>query len=174
MDVEVTSRNGSSLTAETVNRANVEDFLFFEAELLDEWRLDEWLTLFEPGAKYVVPATDQPDGDAATHQVLISDPHDQIAARVRRLKSKNAHAENPHSRTRRLITNVRIRSRDADSVEVRASFLVFRIKYGVDTLFVGQYRHRLAIVGGELKFRFRAAVIDQETLASDGRVSIIL
>src|SRR5437879_4832085 len=29
-----------------VNRSDVEDFLFNEADLLDQWRLPEWLTLF--------------------------------------------------------------------------------------------------------------------------------
>jgi hypothetical protein len=31
-------------------RAEIEEFLYMEAELLDEWRLDEWLELFEEGA----------------------------------------------------------------------------------------------------------------------------
>ena len=39
----------------TVTRPLVEDFLYKEAALLDEWRLDEWLTLFEPGATYDIP-----------------------------------------------------------------------------------------------------------------------
>ena len=44
-------------------REEVEDFLYQEAELLDEWRLDEWAALFTEDARYVVPTTDLPDGD---------------------------------------------------------------------------------------------------------------
>jgi p-cumate 2,3-dioxygenase beta subunit len=44
-------------------RQEVEDFLFREAELLDNWQLDEWLALFTEDARYVVPATDYPEGD---------------------------------------------------------------------------------------------------------------
>ena len=31
---------------QNISRAEIEDFLFAEADLLDEWRLPEWLELF--------------------------------------------------------------------------------------------------------------------------------
>ncbi len=164
----------NQVVSRKVTRIEVEEFLFFEAALLDEWRLDEWLELFAPGATYIVPATDDPEGDPRTNQVLISDSYEQIQARVTRLKSRHAHAENPRSRTRRLVTNVRIVHINEDMIDVTASFLVYRIKYGTNAWFVGQYRHQLALVDGHLKFRIRRAVIDQESLSLDGRVSIIL
>ena len=43
---------------QAIARTEVEDFLFAEAELLDEWRLPEWLELFTDDAIYYVPATD--------------------------------------------------------------------------------------------------------------------
>lgn len=51
----------------------VEQFLYKEAALLDEWRLDDWLTLFTDDARYVVPATDLPDGDPQKDLVFIDD-----------------------------------------------------------------------------------------------------
>ncbi len=36
-------------------RQMVEDFLFREAELLDDWRLDDWAALFTEDARYIVP-----------------------------------------------------------------------------------------------------------------------
>ena len=36
--------------ATTVSRAEIEDFLFREADLLDNWKLDEWLTLLTDDA----------------------------------------------------------------------------------------------------------------------------
>ena len=45
---------------QNISRADVEDFLFAEAELLDEWRLPEWLELFTEDAIYYVPSTDVP------------------------------------------------------------------------------------------------------------------
>ena len=43
---------------QNVSRADIEDFLFTEADLLDEWRLPEWLELFTDDAIYYVPSTD--------------------------------------------------------------------------------------------------------------------
>jgi 3-phenylpropionate/cinnamic acid dioxygenase small subunit len=41
-----------------VTRQEVEDFLYEEAALLDEWRLEEWLQLLTEDAAYYVPSTD--------------------------------------------------------------------------------------------------------------------
>jgi len=48
--------------AATVTRAEVEDFLFHEADLLDNWKLDDWLGLLTDSAEYYVPPNDKPDG----------------------------------------------------------------------------------------------------------------
>jgi len=56
----------------SVTRAQIEDFLYREARLLDDWDLDTWLTLWaEEGTRYVVPCNDDPDGDPARDLVLI-------------------------------------------------------------------------------------------------------
>src|SRR6185503_5597239 len=46
-----------------ISREQVEDFFYYEAALLDEWRLDEWLELLTDDASYYVPSTDVPEGD---------------------------------------------------------------------------------------------------------------
>ena len=50
-------------TRNVVTRAEVEDFLYREAALLDDWKLDEWEALLTDDAAYYVPPNDQPDGD---------------------------------------------------------------------------------------------------------------
>ena len=58
----------------SVTRSDVEDFLFAEADLLDQWRLPEWLTLFTDDAKYEVPCTDlPPDASPDTNLFYIAD-----------------------------------------------------------------------------------------------------
>src|SRR5437899_4143646 len=86
----------------------VENFLVREVALLDEWRLDDWLALFTQDARYVVPATDAREADPRETLALINDDKARLDARVERLKSRHAHREFPWSRTRRLITNVRV------------------------------------------------------------------
>ena len=41
----------------------VEQLLYLEARLLDDWNLDAWLALYTPDARYIVPTTDLPEGD---------------------------------------------------------------------------------------------------------------
>src|SRR6185369_9271626 len=91
-----------------MTRTEVEEFLYHEAALLDEWRLDEWLQLLTDDARYHVPSNDAREGDPAETLFTIADDMHRLRGRVRRLQDPNAHAEFPHSRTRRLITNVRI------------------------------------------------------------------
>ena len=92
-----------------------------------------------------------------------------------RLKSRNAHAEFPHSRIRRLITNVRIISQDAARLTAVANFVVYRFRRDERIReYVGQYRHTLRIVDGALRIARRVAVIDAVELGSLGSVSFIL
>jgi p-cumate 2,3-dioxygenase beta subunit len=157
-----------------VTRQQVEDFLFQEAALLDEWRLDEWLALFETDATYEVPTTDRPNEDPHRSQYYVWDDYELLTARVKRLKSKHAHAENPHSRTRRLVTNVRLGEMSASSLEVRAAFLIYKIRDGNVDQFIGRYEHTLAANGEGLRFRKRRAVLELEVLRPGGRLSFIL
>ena len=100
--------------AATVTRAEVEDLLYYEAELLDSWRLDDWLGLLTEDATYYVPPNDKPDGDHRYTLFIIADDIVRLRERVIRLKDPNCHAEYPPSRTRRLIGNVRITGVDGD------------------------------------------------------------
>jgi p-cumate 2,3-dioxygenase beta subunit len=154
-------------------REMVEDFLYQEAALLDQWQLDEWLTLFTADGRYLVPSTDLPDGDPRTDLVFIDDDMVRLRARVERLKSRHGHREYPSSRTRRFITNIIIK-RTEDAIVVTSSFLIYRFRMGESSPYVGWYEHRLQPVDGELKIRRRKAVLDMEALSEHGAVSIIL
>ena len=112
--------------AATVTRAEVEDFLYHEADLLDSWRLDEWLGLLTDSAEYYVPPNDKPDGDHRFTLFTVADDIVRLRERVIRLKDPNCHAEYPPSHTRRLITNVRITGMEGDLILVAANFAIFR------------------------------------------------
>lgn len=166
-----------SIDTSTVNLAliaEVEQFLYAEADLLDDWRLHEWLELFTPEAHYLVPATVNRDGDPNTDLFLVQDDRFLLEHRVNSLQTRSAHAEYPHSRTRRLITNVRAVSSD-DSISVVANFAVFRFRGGASDTYVGRYHHELVRTEtGALNFFVRKAVLDLEALRPHGKVSFIL
>ena len=152
----------------------VEEFIVREAALLDEWRLDEWLTLFTDDARYVVPSTDMPGGDPKETLGIINDDMARLRGRVERLKSRHAHREFPWSRTRRFVSNVRIDNSGADEILTKASFLVYRIRTGQVDPLIGQYSYTLRRVDGALKIAARKAVLDLEALRPHGTLSIIL
>jgi p-cumate 2,3-dioxygenase beta subunit len=166
----------TTLDAEgTTLRARVEDFLYAEAALLDDWRLEDWLGLLTPDARYEIPSTDRPDGRPDTALMLISDTRAMIDARVKRLNSRKAYREFPWSRTRRIVGNVRVLgSRAAGELEVTANFAVYRTRGGHTQCYTGRYHYRLVTAGQAFQIAFRRAELDQETLDEHGTLSIIL
>lgn len=166
------AREQNDRTAPTV-RETVENFLYQEAALLDQWRLDEWLALFTSDGRYLVPTTDLPDGDPKKDLVFIDDDMVRLRARVERLKSRHGHREYPSSRTRRFITNIIIKVTE-DGMVVTSSFLIYRFRLGESSPYVGWYEHELKQVDGQLKIHHRKAVLDMEALSEHGAVSIIL
>ena len=161
--------------AAKVTQAEVEELLFREAALLDEWHLDEWLELLTADARYEVPSNDRPDADPANTLFTVADDMARIRGRVTRLKDKNAHAEFPRSRTRRLISNVRIVGTNASELRVEANFVVYRFRRDESVReYVGRYRYVLRAEGGSLKIARRQAVLDAMELGSMGLVSFIL
>jgi p-cumate 2,3-dioxygenase beta subunit len=132
------------------------------------------LTLFTEDARYVVPSPDLPNADPATSLSLIDDDIVRLRGRVARLNSRHAYREFPWSRTRRLISNVRILEVEGDDATVTAAFLVYRIRNGQVDPFMGQYTYRLTRLDGALKIRSRRANLDLDVLSPHGTVSIIL
>jgi p-cumate 2,3-dioxygenase beta subunit len=163
----------TELSASLATRLEVEDFLYREAALLDEWRLDDWLELFDDEAEYIVPATDAPDGVASDSLVLITDDIFRIRARVTRLNSRRAHREFPTSRTRRIISNVRILDDRGEEIDIEANFIIYRIRKDANA-YVGRYVYTLVRSNGSFLIRKRRAELDLESLRPHGTVSIIL
>jgi len=158
-----------------VTRAEVEDLLFQEAALLDEWKLEEWLTMLTSDATYYVPPNDHPDGDPKTTLFILADDIVRIRERIKRLMSPECHAEYPHSRTRRMIGNVRITGANGDLVTVAANFICHRYRrYERIREYVGSYRHILKREGDRLLIKERRVIIDAHELGSLGSVSFIL
>jgi p-cumate 2,3-dioxygenase beta subunit len=151
----------------------VEQFVYHEAALLDEWRLDEWFALMHPDVEYRVPSPGSDQLDPRHTLQVIHDDHSRLGGRVGRLKSKHAHAESPHSRTRRLVTNVRVND-DGDELVVLANFHVMRTRLGQLDHFLGSYRFALVRAEGGFLVRQRIATLDHGIVEAGGTVSIIL
>jgi p-cumate 2,3-dioxygenase subunit beta len=123
-----------------------------------------------------VPPNDKPDGDHRFTLFTVADDIVRLRERIIRLKDPNCHAEFPPSRTRRLITNVRIVGAEDDLILVAANFAIYRYRRNetVPRLFVGRYRNKLRLTDAGLKIHERRAILDAEELGAMGAVSFLL
>ena len=162
----------------TISRIEAEEFLVNEAEILDDWRLPEWPRLFCREARYEVtgPGSNDPVNDSPdTHLFLVADRIDRIEGRATRLMKPTAHAEYPHSKTRHLVSNFRVRPGDKEGeTKVRANFAVFRTKEDNQTVYMGEYHYTLVRENGEIKILTKRCILDLNSLANQGRLTIIL
>lgn len=157
-----------------VTRAVAEDFLYQEADLLDTWQLREWFALFTDDGTYQVPSPSYPKAEPTESLFLINDDHFMLEQRVNRLLQPTGHAEFPHSRTRRLITNVRVGETVGDGTVVESTFAVYRTRFAETILFVGRYHHTLSQEDGTLKIQHRRVTLDLDALRPQRSVSIIV
>jgi len=168
-------RGAVTVAGRTVTRGEAEDFLYQEADILDAWDYDGWFALFEEGARYEIPTTDYRGWSLHSGGSFVDDDYDLIRARVKRLKSRKAHAENPHSRTHRLISNVQVLARDdGETALIRAAFVVHRARDGHFDQYVGRYEHIVVPTDAGLRFRLRRTLLGHEALPIGARLSFIL
>jgi p-cumate 2,3-dioxygenase beta subunit len=162
---------------EQLTRPQVEDFLFHEAELLDDWRLTEWADLYTDDARYDVASLDCESPLTAKSEdslFVLADDKERLTSRAKRLLKKTAHAEYPHSKTRHLLANVRVGRATEDGLPVRVNFVIYRTKDDKTTLFMGEAHYVLVPRDGQIKIRRKRCVLDLNSLTDQGRLTIIL
>ncbi len=114
------------------------------------------------------------DASPDNNLFYVADDRFRLSERVKRLMKRTAHAEFPHSRTRHLVSNVRIRKRIGDDIEVSSAFITYRTKDGVTDTYFGSNRYRLVPGNGTFRIKEKRCLLDSEGLRAQGRVSIIL
>jgi biphenyl 2,3-dioxygenase beta subunit len=164
-------------------RRQIEDFLYFEAELLDDRKLREWLDLLTDDIRYWMPIRHNPldrpenimDELARPGEgYYFDDDRQSLRVRVERLYAKNAWAEMPPSRTRHLVSNVRVKKDAGAELEVHSNFLVYRTRMETDQdLFVGTRQDVLRRFAGSFKIARRTIILDQAVLTAKN-ISIFL
>ena len=155
-------------------RRQIEDFYYLEAELLDERKLHEWFNLLTDDVRYWMPLrhnTMERPSDVVEELskpgegYYFDDDIKSLKIRVERAYSKVAWAEVPPSRTRHLITNVRIKKDDGNEIEVHSNFLVYRTRMETDKdIFVGARQDILRRSDGSFKIARRTIILDQAVL----------
>ena len=155
-------------------RHQIEDFYYLEAELLDERKLREWFDLLAEDIRYWMPLRHNPMERPSDVVEELSKPGEgyyfdddikSLKIRVERAYSKVAWAEVPPSRTRHLISNVRVKKDDGNEIEVHSNFLVYRTRMETDKdIFVGTRQDLLRRSNGSFKIARRTIILDQAVL----------
>jgi p-cumate 2,3-dioxygenase subunit beta len=161
-----------------VMRADIENFLYYEARLLDARRLPEWEQLFADDGRYLVPPVGMQLAELADPDkmlFIVADDRARIAQRVIRLMKTSAHAEYPPSRTRRLVSNVEILGEDdTGRIRVTANFVLYRIRRQEVAPYMGQYFYTLDKAGQSFRIHEKRACLDLDALQPQGALAFIL
>ncbi|MSP66544.1 MAG: 3-phenylpropionate/cinnamic acid dioxygenase subunit beta [Alphaproteobacteria bacterium] len=145
----------------------VEQFLYREARILSEGRFDEWLDLLTEDITYWMPARETIQGrrvvgDDTDLLPIFEDDKAFLNARVERLRSSLAHAEQPRSRLRYFITNVEVEAAGKKEFDIRCNLLVYQSRLErSETIYAGRREDRLRRVGKALKIAGRKIMLDQ-------------
>lgn len=132
----LTSKIRVPLGSEVYNR--LLETLYEEAAALDERRFDDWVAMLNPDLIYTAPIRltrtgPNRDRDVMRTMMHFDDNYASLLMRTGRL-SKSAWAEDPPSRTRRFVTNVRIAECDAAGDYEVVSYLYIERSRGSDHL----------------------------------------
>lgn len=148
-----------------------EAFLFKEAELLDSNDTSQWLELLSPDLTYRVPVLTCDNAEHLDQPLLSTGAHldetfSSIRMRVQRLATGHAWAEQPRSRTCRLITNIRVTARTDTEATVRSNFMLYRTQRDGSRydLLCGERHDRLVIATDGLRLRDRVVLLTPTTL----------
>ena len=172
------------MTNDRISRAllkqEIEDFLYREADLLDERRYDEWLSLLAEDVRYWMPMRRNVKVDDLEREFTreghdiswFDEGKDTLTRRVRQIQTGIHWAEEPVSRISHLISNIQLievnpSAADPAEVSVRCRFLVYRNRVETETdILVGKREDLLRRAGGGWQIALRKILLDQNVLLS--------
>lgn len=161
-----------SLQERMLLKFEVEEFLYYEASLLDERRLDEWLALCTDDIHYWMPIRRTTTAKEIANEftkpggmAYFDDVKSTLALRVQRLQVGRAWAEDPPSRTRHMVSNVRIVALAGNEIDVSLCFHLYRTRLdSEEDRWIGRREDRLRRESGALKLARRHIFLDQTVI----------
>jgi len=165
-------------TAGLLLTQEIADFLYIEAELLDERRHDEWLALLAEDIRYWMPMRRNVKyGDTAREFTRESEDiswfdegKETLVRRVRQIQTGIHWAEEPQSRITHMISNVQLLqvtpdATTAQEVTAKSRFLVYRNRMETETdLLVGKREDTLRRSDDGWLIARRKIILDQNVL----------
>jgi len=156
----------------------VADFLYREAELLDERRYEEWLALLAEDVRYWMPMRRNVKFGELEREFTregqdvnwFDEGKETLTRRVQQILTGVHWAEEPLSRICHIVSNVQILdvkpgAAAPSEVTVKSRFLIYRNRVETETdILVGKREDVLQRVDEQWKIRRRKIVLDQNVL----------
>ena len=163
-----------SLQERMLLKFEAEEFLYHEADLLDGRKYEEWLELLADDIHYWMPIRRTTQAREVDREftplggvAFFDDDKNILNMRVQRLAVGRAWAEDPPSRTRRLITNVRITQIESEDVTVNSNFQLYRTRLNSEEdSWIGRREDVLRRVDGSFKLAQRHIYLEQTVILS--------
>ncbi|RMW96746.1 phenylpropionate dioxygenase [Allofranklinella schreckenbergeri] len=132
------------------------EFVYAEAQLLDEQRFDEWLALFTEDGHYWMPLAPGQE-DARLHASLMYEDRLLLQVRIERLNGQRTFSQQPKSRCHHLLQHPRVISRDEAGGQyvVRCAWHYVEQRDEAQTLYAGWSSFHLVQVDGALRMRLK-------------------
>jgi 3-phenylpropionate/cinnamic acid dioxygenase small subunit len=149
---------------------DITQWLYNEAQLLDDGQFLEWLDLLAEDLHYFAPVRvtrERSSGsDVVWNMAHFDDTRTSMETRVLRLSGEYAWAEDPPSRTRHFVTNVRVAAAGVDEYAVRSNFMLYRTRGDMPDydLLSGERQDTLRRSESGFVLAKRVIILDQSTI----------
>ncbi len=168
----------SEAMASVLLKQEMEDFLYHEAELLDERRYEEWLALLAEDVRYWMPMRRNVKFGELEREYTregldinwFDEGKETLTQRVQQILTGVHWAEEPLSRICHMVSNVQLLHVRPSvlaplEVTVKCRFLIYRNRVDTETDFlVGKREDVVRRTNGQWKIRQRKIVLDQSVL----------
>jgi len=170
----------TSLPEQVLLQYEVEQFLYAEAALLDARNYQAWLDLLADDIHYWMPIRRTvtisdldmeftKPGDMA----YFDDNRQLLEMRVLKLEAGSAWSEDPPSRSRHFVSNVRILEVAGDEITVEACFHLYRSRLNSEeNNWIGRRVDVLRRTGGSFLLARRSLFLDQTVILSTNMSTI--
>ena len=160
---------GMTLSDRALLQYQIEQFLYEEAALLDARNYREWFSLVTEDIHYWMPirrTVTRSDRDREFTKpgdmAFFDDDHRLLEMRVKKLEASSAWSEDPPSRSRHFVSNVRILDVADDDITVDVCFHLYRTRLNseVDS-WIGHRTDVLRRFGATIRLAKRHIFLDQ-------------
>lgn len=155
-------------------RLDIEDFLWQEADLLDDFHYEEWLDLLTDDVTYWMPIrrnvpSREMEGELTVEGPELSwytDDKKTLEERVAQIRSHVHWADEPYSRISHIVTNIRVLGWNGpDEVKVKCRFFFYRNRHEDETsTLVGKRIDTLRRTSAGWKIARREIYLDESVL----------